>query len=120
MTNVINKKVKVDPVSSQKSVTYYLNDGLYSSYFNVAIDSFLVNEENTFALERTSEEKFSSKLFGPTCDSVDLLTAQILLPELELGDTLYTTDMGAYSVAVAPGNEGFNGFRKTQIHYYLC
>lgn len=120
VTNVINKKVKVDPVSSQKSVTYYLNDGLYSSYFNVAIDSFLVNEENTFALERTSEEKFSSKLFGPTCDSVDLLTAQILLPELELGDTLYTTDMGAYSVAVAPGNEGFNGFRKTQIHYYLC
>jgi diaminopimelate decarboxylase len=42
-----------------------------------------------------------------------------MLPELELGDYLIHTDMGAYSVAVSSGTESFNGFKRTMNMYVI-
>ena len=46
-------------------------------------------------------------LAGPSCDSVDMITAEIELPELEIGDRVYIMSAGAYTTAYA---SEFNGF----------
>jgi ornithine decarboxylase len=47
-------------------------------------------------------------IFGPTCDSIDRLPGEIDLPgDLEEGDYLVISGMGAYSTAT---NTHFNGF----------
>ncbi|KAH3743547.1 hypothetical protein Pelo_15053 [Pelomyxa schiedti] len=38
-------------------------------------------------------------IFGPTCDSLDCITQEAMLPELGIGDYLYFENMGAYTMA---------------------
>ena len=47
-------------------------------------------------------------VYGPTCDALDTITMANLLPEdLEIGDLLYSENIGAYSHA---SSTYFNGF----------
>jgi ornithine decarboxylase len=57
------------------------------------------------------EEKFSSTLWGPTCDSMDYVYKDIQLPRLAIGDWLLFPRCGAYTVA---GACDFNGIAMTQ------
>ena len=61
-------------------------------------------------------ELHSSSLWGPTCDSLDVILKDTPLPELNLGDTLFFEDMGAYTKASA---STFNGYPKPEAHYYV-
>ena len=45
-------------------------------------------------------------VFGPTCDALDTISLAEDLPDLELGDLVYSENIGAYSHASPP----FNGF----------
>src|SRR5206468_9301432 len=45
---------------------------------------------------------------GPTCDSIDVVSRDQLLPSLEVGDLLIVPGMGAYTKASATS---FNGFQ---------
>ena len=51
-------------------------------------------------------------LAGPTCDSIDVIADDILLPQLEVGDLIVGGMMGAYTWASATE---FNFFRKANI-----
>ena len=55
----------------------------------------------------------SSTVYGPTCDSLDMVD-ECLLPELEVGDTIFIENMGAYTNASA---SKFNGFETTDFIY---
>ena len=46
-------------------------------------------------------------VFGPTCDALDTISLAEQLPDLDLGDLVYSENMGAYSAA---SNSFFNGF----------
>jgi hypothetical protein len=59
---------------------------------------------------------FASTVFGPTCDSIDVIARSVLLPKLQIGDWLYFQNMGAYTMAAA---SSFNGFTPTDI-FYVC
>jgi len=59
---------------------------------------------------------YKSKIFGPTCDSLDVVVNEAWLPILEVGDWITFNNMGAYTCAAA---SEFNGFTKTQ-KYYVC
>jgi diaminopimelate decarboxylase len=59
---------------------------------------------------------YKSTLFGPTCDPIDCIARDVLLCELEVGDWLYFTNMGAYTVASA---SPFNGFKACPTTYYV-
>lgn len=48
-----------------------------------------------------------STLWGPTCDSYDVILKDVLLPELTIGDWLVWEDMGAYTLSLSTM---FNGF----------
>jgi Pyridoxal-dependent decarboxylase, C-terminal sheet domain len=59
---------------------------------------------------------YSSTIFGPTCDSIDVICRSVLLPQLKVGDWLYFTNMGAYTMAAA---SSFNGFTPSE-KFYVC
>jgi len=53
-------------------------------------------------------------LFGPTCDSMDVIAKEVRLPELHIGDWLCFSEMGSYTAAAG---SAFNGFKLPDMHY---
>ena len=108
--NVIGKK-KIT-VDDETVIVYYLNDGIYGSfnciYFDHSSPTILPFNERDGKLHK-------SRLFGPTCDSVDLISENVMLPELAIGEWVYVENFGAYTVAAS---SSFNGF-KTSICKYI-
>jgi ornithine decarboxylase len=96
--HVICKKIKDKRI-------YYLDDGLYGNFgckiFDHAKPIIKTNIYNPLG------EQFESTLYGPTCDSFDLIEENILLPDLNVGDELYIENFGAYTNASA---SSFNGY----------
>jgi diaminopimelate decarboxylase len=64
----------------------------------------------------SQEDLYTSTIFGPTCDSIDVISRSVLLPKLSIGDWLYFNNMGAYTMAAA---SSFNGFTPTE-KFYVC
>lgn len=94
---------------------YHLDDGVYGAYSNVLAEGanpliFAVRELDD-ADARTDERRWVT-LAGPTCDSVDVIAREVLLPALEVGDMLVSPVMGAYTVVTATG---FNGRAVTPV-----
>ncbi|MDH5785500.1 MAG: type III PLP-dependent enzyme [Chromatiales bacterium] len=87
---------------------YYLDDGIYGSYSGILFDHthYPVDSLEFFG------ERSPSVLAGPTCDSIDVIDDNIMLPALECGDLVVGRMMGAYTSASATE---FNFFRKATI-----
>jgi len=83
---------------------YYVNDGLYQSFNCILYDhSVLLSEEENMQHGGC----FKSALFGQTCDGLDQLSTNIVLPELKIGDWIVFPTMGAYTNGAS---SQFNGF----------
>ncbi|HEV8331495.1 MAG TPA: type III PLP-dependent enzyme [Steroidobacteraceae bacterium] len=87
---------------------YYLDDGLYGSYSGQLFD----HAKYPVAALREGGELFESVLAGPTCDSIDVIDDNIVLPELEVGDLVVGRMMGAYTWASATD---FNFFKRAKV-----
>lgn len=87
---------------------YYLDDGLYGSYSGQLYDHARYPVE---AL-RQGEPLLPSVLAGPTCDSIDVIAENLMLPELKAGDLVVGRAMGAYTWASA---SEFNFFPKATV-----
>lgn len=87
---------------------YYLDDGVYGSYSGQMFD----HAKYPVDCLDWAGERFPSVLAGPTCDSIDVIDEDIMLPELNEGDLVVGRMMGAYTWASATE---FNFFRKAQI-----
>jgi len=62
-----------------------------------------------------SESKFeNSTLFGMTCDGMDIISKNIELPDLNIGDWIVIGGMGSYTYGV---KSLFNGMRSTEKIY---
>lgn len=111
VVNIIGKKENI--VGEEKEFIYYINDGIYGSfncvYFEKTIPSILPFNER-------DEKTYKTKIFGPTCDSIDIIVQETELPELVVGEWCYIESFGAYTTALA---SNFNGFSKTQIYYIM-
>ncbi len=86
---------------------YYIDDGLYGSFSGKVYD----HADYPVLTEREGQGK-PSVIAGPTCDSFDVVYREILLPELEIGDILIFTSMGAYTYSSA---SNFNGLEKPNL-----
>jgi len=86
---------------------YYINDGLYHTYSGVLFDHchYPVKAFKTGPTEICS-------VFGPTCDALDTISMTEELPELNLGDLVYSENMGAYTHA---SSTSFNGFPPAKV-----
>jgi len=99
---------------NEKHFLYYVNDGVYQSFNCILFDHY---EPKPFVLGAAENaELFRCTVFGPTCDSMDCISKDILLPELNVGNWLFFKNMGAYSVAAA---SPFNGFKSHPITFYV-
>jgi ornithine decarboxylase len=86
---------------------YYINDGVYHTYSGQIYDHCL------YPVRAFREgEKQISAVFGPTCDAFDTITLSAELPELEIGDLVYSENIGAYSIA---SSTYFNGFPPAKV-----
>jgi ornithine decarboxylase len=101
VSKIIGKAVRND------KLCYYVNDGVYHTYSGVIFDHC------TYHMK--SFKKGATQIcavFGPTCDALDTISLAEQLPELELGDYLYSDNIGAYSAA---SSTHFNGFPPAKI-----
>ncbi len=91
-------------------IFYYINDGVYHTFSGVVYDHWIPN----FSSFKRGKKDVCA-VVGPTCDSFDKISLAIQLPEnLEIGDYLYTENIGAYSIASSTRFNGFDG--ATIIH----
>jgi diaminopimelate decarboxylase len=117
-----------DSAPLQDDYAYYVNDGVYGAFNNLMFDHATVrprvlrvmeSEEDATVIVANSAENdklYASTIFGPTCDSIDVISRSVLLPKLKIGDWLYFQNMGAYTMAAA---SSFNGFMPTE-KMYVC
>jgi diaminopimelate decarboxylase len=126
----------------QDDYAYYINDGVYGAFNNIMFDHAIVrprvlriardvpgvktemgfkrlDSDSDHSSDFNNDERnrlFASTVFGPTCDSIDVVARSVLLPKLKVGDFLYMNNMGAYTMAAA---SSFNGFVPTE-KFYVC
>lgn len=108
VVNVIGKK----KIGDQEFV-YYLNDGVYGSFNCIYFDHAV---PEVFPFNERNGPRYKSRIFGPTCDSLDKISDEVLLPEMAIGEWCYIENFGAYTTAAA---STFNGFQQTQVVYVM-
>lgn len=96
----------------------FLNDGVYGALAEMplvgAVDRITVLSPSG---EARTAAPVARVVFGPTCDSVDRIPGDVMLAgDLEEGDFVLFSSMGAYSVAT---NTRFNGFGDLSIETVL-
>jgi ornithine decarboxylase len=87
---------------------YYLDDGLYGSYSGQHYDHARYPVEAV----RAGGTPLPSVLAGPTCDSIDVIAENLMLPQLKAGDLIVGRAMGAYTLASA---SEFNFFPRATV-----
>jgi len=112
--NVFAKRCTTPSSESEKNFLYYINDGVYQSFNCIFFDH--VHPKPLVLNNGDRTESHKCTIFGPTCDSMDCIAKDIMLPELEVGEWLYFKSMGAYTVAAA---SNFNGFKNMPNTYYI-
>jgi ornithine decarboxylase len=86
---------------------YYLDDGVYHTYSGVIFDHCQYHLKSFVDGPRQL-----CSVFGPTCDALDTISLAEQLPDLDLGDFVYTESIGAYSAA---SSTHFNGFPPAKV-----
>ncbi len=101
VTSVIGKAIRAG------KPWYYLDDGVYNSFSGQIFDHAIY----PIASVRKGTTR-PSALAGPTCDSIDVISENIELPDLNIGDLIVAPMMGAYTSATATE---FNSLPRTHI-----
>jgi len=107
--NILSKRVEyTDKEMNDKVMMYYMNDGVYGSFSNLTFEEgevIPIPEINDKDI--TTRKVYPSIIWGPTCDSLDCIQKKIFLPEMNTGEWMTFTDMGAYTLTCGTN---FNGF----------
>lgn len=95
-------------VELRKGRDLYLNDGSYGSLFDAAQCAWKFPVRRV-ALRDENVEMIGYRLFGPTCDSLDVMEGPFYLPsDIDEGDWIEVMHLGAYGQTLATD---FNGFQ---------
>jgi ornithine decarboxylase len=102
ISKIIGKAVR------EGKLCYYVNDGVYHTFSGVIFDHCHYHMKS---FKRGPTQICS--VFGPTCDALDVVSMAEELPgDLQLGDLLYSEQIGAYSHA---SSTWFNGFPPAKV-----
>lgn len=72
------------------------------TFDHAVVKAFPLCRSSVFSFdEKHTSPVFSSTIWGPTCDSIDLILKDFSLPEMNIGDWLGFSHMGAYTIAAA-------------------
>jgi ornithine decarboxylase len=86
---------------------YYIDDSVYHTFSGIIFDHCQYRLK-AFRRGQTA----ICTVFGQTCDGMDTISQSEELPDLEIGDLLYSPDIGAYSNA---SSTWFNGFAPAKV-----
>ncbi len=105
----------VTMVVLRKKDRLYLNDGIYGSFDELTLPGFdadypatayRLDGDGRAAVNKDGQKAF--RIYGPTCDTLDVLPRPVMLPEdIVPGDYVVFDSMGAYTVS---SRSTFNGF----------
>jgi ornithine decarboxylase len=86
---------------------YYLDDGVYHTFSGVIFDhcQYHLKSFKKGPLQLCS-------VFGPTCDALDTISLAEQLPDMDLGEFVYSENIGAYAAA---SSTFFNGFPPAKV-----
>jgi ornithine decarboxylase len=102
VSSIIGKAVR------DGKLCYYIDDGVYHTFSGILFDHCQYHM-NSFK----KGPKHICTVFGPTCDALDVVSMSEELPAtLQLGDLLYSRNIGAYSIA---SSTPFNGFPPAKV-----
>ncbi|CAD6199569.1 unnamed protein product [Caenorhabditis auriculariae] len=119
VTNVLHAtqvpafKITKNEKDERVGYMYYLNDGVYGSFNCILFDHVHPSGEPLFS---TGGANYITTIWGPTCDSLDMIETKKMMPKMEIGDWIYYSNMGAYTSAAATT---FNGFAKPNVVYIM-
>jgi ornithine decarboxylase len=86
-------------------------------YADAGVFNALMETTGGFRYEVVSERpggRTPCVLAGPSCDSVDVISSDALLPDVRVGDRLYVLNAGAYTLSYA---SAFNGFGPPEVAF---
>lgn len=86
---------------------YYIDDSVYHTYSGIIFDHCQYRIK-AFKNGRRAV----CAVFGQTCDGLDTISLAEELPEMEIGELVYSENIGAYSTASATH---FNGFAPARV-----
>jgi ornithine decarboxylase len=86
---------------------YYIDDGVYHTFSGIIFDHCAYHLK---AFKKGPTQICA--VYGPTCDALDTVSLAEDLPDLELGDLVYSENIGAYSHA---SSTYFNGFPPAKV-----
>ena len=101
VSRVIGKAVR------DAKTCYYIDDSVYHTYSGIIFDHC---HYPVRAFRKGKTEM--SAVFGQTCDGLDTISHSEELPDLAIGDLVYSENIGAYSNASATW---FNGFPPARV-----
>jgi len=100
----------VAQIQLRKDKRLYINDGIYQSFSETVSGNFRMPARLLRLEGQPFESETDYTIFGPTCDSLDVLTVAYPLPEdAREGDWIEFGRMGAYTSAVGSHFNGFSG-----------
>jgi ornithine decarboxylase len=100
-------------VHLRKDDSLYINDGIYGSLNEVWLGNVMPPVRAIGKRGPLSPKLKPYRIFGPTCDSLDVFKQTFDLPEdMQEGDWIEFGQMGAYSIGM---QTSFNGFTTDAI-----
>ncbi len=86
---------------------FYVNDGVYQTFSGVIFDHCQYSVKSF----KNGPTQICA-VFGPTCDALDTISLAEELPDMDLGEFVYSENIGAYSAA---SSTYFNGFPPARV-----
>jgi len=95
----------------------YLDDGIYGLY---STSHFEKRRFDLLTFHPDDEKQIPFVVAGPTCDSLDVVDAEMLLPEsMQAGDYVIAFNAGAYSISVKSNFNGMGDISTKVAHHAL-
>lgn len=103
------------PENDGQGFVYYMNDGVYGSFASKLSENLTTIPE-VHKKYKKDEPLFASSLWGPSCDELDQIVENCLLPELSIGDWLLFDNMGSGTLGE---QSAFNDLQRPPIYYIM-
>lgn len=102
-------------VERREHTWLFLDAGAYTGAFEAMAYQGSTRYNITSMRQTDSSDEIMFALAGPTGDSQDIITREVLLPrDTQVGDKIVIHDIGAYSI---PTISRFNGFPKPSVYF---